>query len=307
MPVEVHIREDGPTAVVELVGALDSSLPAETRCDIVDLIKPGCHLVFDLSGLVHLSGTGLRMLLQLIRAVQAVGGTVAGVAIPQDLKDIASAAGFIELFQQAPAVVPLVMPSLPHVARIDVYPTHHHAGFALRPGFPLPFGATRAGPRGQLRGLFPACHRLHPCPLRARGRGAPRGDPIPAEFRVGDVFAMTVFDLDPDSSNTATAWTDHLSRAAGHRFDQSQILLDPMARAVAAETAGGRSGPIAPVPLPRPPHAGRLRLGGRPPARPADGRPGHLRDARPRLHAQPVVRPSSIPAPSPACARRSPT
>src|SRR5215475_1398947 len=92
MPVEVHIRESGPASVVEFVGALDSSLPAETRRDIVALIKPGCHVVFDLSGLDQLSGTGLRMLLLLIRAVQAIGGTIVGVDVSQDLRDLAAAA-----------------------------------------------------------------------------------------------------------------------------------------------------------------------------------------------------------------------
>jgi len=48
MLLEVHIRENGPASVVEFAGALDSSLPAETRRDIVSLIKPGCHVVFDL-------------------------------------------------------------------------------------------------------------------------------------------------------------------------------------------------------------------------------------------------------------------
>jgi anti-anti-sigma factor len=82
MLLEVHIRENGPASVVEFAGALDSSLPAETRRDIVSLIKPGCHVVFDLSGLDHLSGTGLRVLLLFIRAVQAVGGMVAGAGMP---------------------------------------------------------------------------------------------------------------------------------------------------------------------------------------------------------------------------------
>src|SRR5262245_50545464 len=127
MPLAVHIREDGPASVVEFVGALDSSLPAEMRGDIVALIKPGCHVVFDVSRLNHLSGTGLRMLLLLIRAAQAVGGTVTGAGVPQELRDIAAAAGFLELFQQARSVVPPVVPSPPPLARVDIYPTHHHA------------------------------------------------------------------------------------------------------------------------------------------------------------------------------------
>ena len=97
MPVEVHIREDGLVSVVEVFGALDSSLPVETRRAIISLIKPGCYVVFDLSGLDHLSGTGPRMPLLLIRAVQAVGGAVAGASVPQEIRDIAAAAGFLGL------------------------------------------------------------------------------------------------------------------------------------------------------------------------------------------------------------------
>ena len=40
-----------------------------------------------------------------------------------------------------------VLPAVPPMPRVDIYPTHHHAGFALRPGFPLPFGAIVL-PRG---------------------------------------------------------------------------------------------------------------------------------------------------------------
>src|SRR6266566_4874293 len=147
MPLEVHIREDGSATVVELVGTLDSSLPTETRQHILSRIKPGRRVVVDFSRLSQLSSTGLRMLLLLSRYVQALGGTVAGAGAPQELRDIAEAAGFLHLFQQAPSAAAHVTPGSPPMARVDIYPTHHHAGFALRPGFPLPFGATVL-PRG---------------------------------------------------------------------------------------------------------------------------------------------------------------
>ena len=238
-----------------------------------------------------LSGTGLRMLLLFIRAVQAVGGTVAGAGVPQELRDIAAAAGFLELFQQAPSVVPPVMPSPPPVARIDIYPTHHHAGFALRPGFPLPFGATVLA-----RGVNFAVYSRHATActlvLFEPGVGEPVAEiPFPPEFRIGDVFAMTVFDLDPDDLEYGFRMDGPYVPEAGHRFDKAKFLLDPMARAVSGRDVwGGPAGPIAPVPLPRPDHPAGLRLGRRPAARAAHRGPRHLRDARPRLHAQPDFR-----------------
>jgi isoamylase len=249
MPLEVHIREDGEATVVEFVGALDSSLPAETRREIVALIKPGCRMVFDLSRLSQLSGTGLRMLLLFIRAAQAVGGTVAGAGVPRDLRDIAAAAGFLELFQQAPSVVPPVMPSPPPVARVDIYPTHHHAGFALRPGFPLPFGATVLA-----RGVNFAVYSRHASActlvLFEPGVGEPIAQiPFPPEFRIGDVFAMIVFDLDLDNFEYGFRMDGPYVPEAGHRFDRGQILLDPMAHAVSGrDNWGDQLDPSRPCP-----------------------------------------------------------
>src|SRR5262245_61099293 len=137
MPLEVYIREDGSATVVELVGTLDSSLPTETRQRILSLIKPGCRVVVDLSRLSQLSGTGLRMLLLLSRYAQLMGGTIAGAGAPQELRDIAEAAGFLHLFQQAAPTASHVTLGAPPMVRVDIYPTHHQAGFALRPGVPL--------------------------------------------------------------------------------------------------------------------------------------------------------------------------
>ena len=143
MPLEVHIREDGSATVVEFVGRagqLSSSgnAPRHRR-----LIKPGRQVVIDMSRLSQLSGTGLRMLLLLIRAVQAVGGAIAGAGVPQELRDIAAAARSSwscssEVRQSSPRSVP----GLPPMARVDILPDPPPCRFALRPGFPLPFGAT---------------------------------------------------------------------------------------------------------------------------------------------------------------------
>jgi isoamylase len=232
MPLEVHIREDGSATVVELVGTLDSSLPTETRQHILSRIRPGRRVVVDFSRLSQLSSTGLRMLLLLSRYVQALGGTITGAGAPQELRDIAEAAGFLHLFQQAPPAAAHVTPGAPPMARVDIYPTHHHAGFALRPGFPLPFGATVL-PRGVNFSVYSRHAYTATLVLFEPGVVAPVAEiPFPPEFRIGDVFAMMVFDLDPDNFEYDFRLDGPFAPAEGHRFDVEQILLDPMAHAV---------------------------------------------------------------------------
>ena len=93
--------------------------------------------------------------------------------------------------------------------RIDVYPSHLYQGFKLRPGLPYPFGAT-AVPGGVNFSIYSA-HADY-CVLVLFEKGAPqpyaeipfRGlfqqpgsdEEIWGDFRVGNVFSMTVFDLD---------------------------------------------------------------------------------------------------------------
>jgi isoamylase len=232
VPLEVYIREDGSATVIQLVGTLDSSLPTETRQHILSLIKPGCRVVVDLSRLSHLSGTGLRMLLQLSRYAQLLRGTISAAGAPPELRDIAEAAGFLHLFQQTAPTAARVMPGAPPMVRIDIYPTHHHAGFALRPGVPLPFGATML-PRGVNFAVYSRHASACTLVLFEPGVVEPVAEiPFPPEFRIGDVFAMMVFDLDPDNFEYGFRLDGPHAPAEGHRFDVAQILLDPMARSV---------------------------------------------------------------------------
>jgi isoamylase len=232
MPLEIHIQEDGSATVVELVGTLDSSVPMETRQRILSHIKPGCRVVVDLSRLSRLSGTGLRMLLLLSRYVQVLGGEISAAGAPQELRDIAEAAGFLHLFQQAAPAVAGVTPRIPPTVRVDVYPTHHHAGFALRPGAPLPFGATVL-PRGVNFSVYSRHASAATLVLYEPDVVAPVAEiPFPPEFRIGDVFAMMVFDLDLDNFEYGFRLDGPHAPAEGHRFDVAQILLDPMARSV---------------------------------------------------------------------------
>ena len=80
--------------------------------------------------------------------------------------------------------------------RIDTYPTHKYKGFNLRPGRPIPFGATIV-PDGINFSIF-SSHATG-CELVLFNKREPKPFatiPFPDAFRIGNVFTMIVFDLD---------------------------------------------------------------------------------------------------------------
>ncbi len=134
------------------------------------------------------------------------------------------------------------------------HPTHHHGVFRLRYGHPLPFGASLV-PGGINFSIY-STHATG-CILVLFEKGAQRPFaeiPFPPEFRMGDVYAMTVFDLDPYSIEYGYRMDGPFNPRAGHRFDARHILLDPFARAV----SGGVSFSTQPKTQDIYPHRGRI-------------------------------------------------
>ncbi|MCD6229019.1 MAG: glycogen debranching enzyme, partial [Candidatus Omnitrophica bacterium] len=80
--------------------------------------------------------------------------------------------------------------------RVDLHPTHTYGKFKLRPGKPLPFGATIV-PGGVNFSIY--SRHATSCELVLFEKHAPQPFaviPFPDSFRIGNVFAMVVFDLD---------------------------------------------------------------------------------------------------------------
>ncbi len=157
----------------------------------------------------------------------------------------ASAAGFADLMADG------------GFGRVDNYATHEYNGFKLRPGSPLPFGATIV-PGGVNFSVF--SHNATYCQLVLFKKGADkpyaeipfRGlfsspethAPLWGEFRVGDVFSMVVFDLDPESIEYGFRMTGpgkqvNRGEPGQNRFDFDKVLMDPYARAIGGRDVWG--------------------------------------------------------------------
>ncbi|WP_433273433.1 glycogen debranching protein GlgX [Actinosynnema sp. CS-041913] len=132
--------------------------------------------------------------------------------------------------------------------RVDSYPTRWIAGFGVRAGRLLPFGATPVP--GGINFAVSSNHATAvTLVLYRRGESEPLAElPFPAQFRVGGVWAMTVFGVDPDGVDYGYRVDGPFEPEAGHRFDPGVVLADPYAKALTGgEVWGMRPRPYEPT------------------------------------------------------------
>jgi isoamylase len=125
--------------------------------------------------------------------------------------------------------------------RIDTEPTHHYGPYRMRLGRPLPFGATNV-PGGINFSVFSRYATSCVLVLFEKGNPEPLVEiPFPEEFQVGDIFTMTVFGLNAETLEYGYRMDGPYRPHQGHRFDMSNILLDPYARAISGRDVWGQA------------------------------------------------------------------
>lgn len=123
--------------------------------------------------------------------------------------------------------------------RIDFYPTHEIAGYKVRAGRPLPFGATLV-PGGVNFSIFSRHATACSLVLFRKGEREPLAElPFPPEFRIGDVFCIIVFDLEVEEIEYGYRMDGPWDPQKGHRFDKTKILSDPYARLLSGRNKWG--------------------------------------------------------------------
>lgn len=122
---------------------------------------------------------------------------------------------------------------------IDQQPTHVHNGYRLRAGKPYPFGATLV-PGGVNFAVFSRYATAAWLVLFRKGESEPMVElPFYPEFRVGNVFAMKVFDLSVEDIEYGYRMDGPFDPHSGHRFDRNKILLDPYAKLISGRDVWG--------------------------------------------------------------------
>jgi glycogen operon protein len=124
--------------------------------------------------------------------------------------------------------------------RIDSYPTKRISGYGVRAGRPIPLGATMV-PGGVNFAVYSDHATAMTLVLYHRGQREPTVEiPIPPEFRLGSVHAITVYGLEYESLEYGFRADGPWAPAAGLRFDPTRILADPHARLVSGRDVWGR-------------------------------------------------------------------
>lgn len=130
-----------------------------------------------------------------------------------------------------------------HETNLNTLPTEAvptAADLTISPGTPLPFGATVV-PGGVNFSIYSRHATACTLVLFRRGADKPFTEiPIPEDFRIGDVFPITVYGLDPDQIEYGYRMDGPHDPAAGHRFDPTCILLDPYAKSVGGREVWGK-------------------------------------------------------------------
>jgi glycogen operon protein len=130
---------------------------------------------------------------------------------------------------------------LPPDERIDAYPTERIAGYAVRPGRPLPFGVSAAG-GGVNFSVYSNNATAVTLVLFRRGEPESMAElPFPPSFRIGSAYAMTVFGIDTETTEYGYRVHGPSRPHEGHRFDPSAILIDPYARMLTGRESWGTS------------------------------------------------------------------
>jgi glycogen operon protein len=132
--------------------------------------------------------------------------------------------------------------------------THEYGGFRLRYGHALPFGVSHV-PGGLNFSIFSSHATGCTLVLFRKGEAQPYAEiPYPPECKVGDVFAMIVYDLDFEELEYGFRMEGPWQPKVGHYFDARNILLDPYAR----EISGREAWLCAAPPQPIYPHRARI-------------------------------------------------
>jgi len=113
--------------------------------------------------------------------------------------------------------------------------THTHEGFRLRYGRPMPFGASLI-PGGVNFSIFSSAATGCTLVLFRPGEESPYAEiPLPKEYRMGNVWAVSVMGLDGEGIEYGFRFEGPHAPREGRRFDPSKILMDPYARIVSGD------------------------------------------------------------------------
>ena len=123
--------------------------------------------------------------------------------------------------------------------RIDNLPTDTLEGYRTRPGKPLPFGVSHV-PGGLNFSIYTSAGTACSLVLFSRENNTCLAEiKIPDHYRIGDVYAIVVYDLDDEDIEYGFKVDGPNAPELGYRFNSKNILMDPYAKVVSGRDVWG--------------------------------------------------------------------
>ncbi|MBQ7704164.1 MAG: glycogen debranching enzyme [Selenomonadaceae bacterium] len=123
--------------------------------------------------------------------------------------------------------------------RIDLHPTGKYGDFKIRPGLMLANGAHMV-PGGVNFTIYSSGAKSCELVLFHSHEKEPFATiPFPEDYKIGNVFAMIVFDLDIEDIEYGFKMDGDYNFQRGDVFDKTKILLDPYAKIISGRDVWG--------------------------------------------------------------------
>lgn len=126
------------------------------------------------------------------------------------------------------------------IERIDQRSTETINGYKVRPGKPLPFGASLIQ-NGINFSIYSSAGTSCTLVLFEKEQDQPLVEiQIPENYKIGDVYSIIVFDVNPEEIEYGYRIDGPHNPGAGHRFNRAEILMDPYARLISGRDEWGK-------------------------------------------------------------------
>ncbi len=102
--MQLEKRMVGDVTVITLDGSFDSGTAQAVQADLDKLVQGDGKFLLDLGKMSYMSSAGLRVLLLAYRRAQATGASIALARLPEDVREIMTATGFLTFFEVSDTV-----------------------------------------------------------------------------------------------------------------------------------------------------------------------------------------------------------
>ncbi|MBK9122506.1 MAG: STAS domain-containing protein [Chloroflexi bacterium] len=94
-----NVEQFNNVTVLSLKGALNGDSVTSIQDAVLSQIQEGKQVLLDLAAVPYLSSAALRFLLSLYRTIRDKNGTMALAGLTDDVSDVMSMTGFLDLFR----------------------------------------------------------------------------------------------------------------------------------------------------------------------------------------------------------------